>query len=74
MKVRFLVILLLSLVAVGCGGGEDTADSSTDVDQLLNETFSGSKSIQSGKLSLALGLDSDGGQGPVTAKISGQPV
>ena len=71
MHFRFLLILLLALVAVGCGGDGDTADSSTDVDQLLNDTFSGSKSIQSGKLSLALGLESDGGQGPVTAKISG---
>ena len=71
MQLRFLVILLLALVAVGCGGGDDTADSSTDVDQLLNDTFSGSKSIQSGKLSLALALESDGGQDPVTAKISG---
>jgi hypothetical protein len=71
MQLRFLVLLLLALVAVGCGGGDDTADSSTDVDQLLNETFSGGKSIESGKLSLALALESDGGQGPVTAKISG---
>jgi hypothetical protein len=71
MQLRFLVLLLLALFAVGCGGDGDTADSSTDVDQLLNETFSGGKSIQSGKLSLALGLESEGGQGPVTAKISG---
>ena len=71
MRVRVLFILLLALVAVGCGGDGDTADSSTDVDQLLNDTFSGTKSIQSGKLDLALNLESDGGQGPVTAKISG---
>jgi len=71
MQLRFLVILLLALVAVGCGGDGDTADSSTDVDQLLNDTFSGSKSIQSGKLSLALALEAEGGQGPVSAKISG---
>jgi hypothetical protein len=71
MHLRFLVILLLALVAVGCGGGGDTADSSTDVDQLLNDTFSGDKAIQSGRLSLALGLESDSGDGPVTAKISG---
>jgi hypothetical protein len=71
MQLRALVLLLLALVAVGCGGDGDTADSSTDVDQLLQDTFSGSKPIESGKLSLALGLESDGGQGPVTAKISG---
>jgi hypothetical protein len=62
--------MLLALVAVGCGGGE-SADSGTDVDQLLDETFSGDKSIESGRLSIALGLESDGGQGPVTVKISG---
>ena len=71
MQLRSLVLLLLALVAVGCGGDGDTADSSTDVDQLLDDTFSGSKSIQSGKLSLALGLEAEGGQGPVSAKISG---
>jgi hypothetical protein len=70
MQVRFLVLMFLALVAVGCGGG-DSADSSTDVDQLLDETFSGGKSIDSGQLSLALAVESDGGQGPVTAKISG---
>jgi hypothetical protein len=70
MQLRTLVILLLALVAVtGCGS--DSADSSTDVDQLLQDTFSGGKAIESGRLSLALGLESDGGQGPVTAKISG---
>ncbi len=71
MQLRALLILLLALVAVGCGGGDETADSSTDVDQLLNDTFSGTKSIQSGKLSLALALEAEGGQGPVSAKISG---
>ena len=60
---------MLGLVA-GCGG-EESADSSTDVDQLLDDTFSGGKQIDSGRLSLALDLESDGGQGPVTAKISG---
>jgi hypothetical protein len=69
-KLRTLLILLLALVAVtGCGG--DSADSGTDVDQLLEDTFSGSKPIESGRLSLALAVESDGGQGPVTAKISG---
>jgi hypothetical protein len=71
MRFRFLVLMLLALVAVGCGGSGDAADSSTDVDQLLNDTFSGDKAIQSGRLSLALGFDSDSGNGPVTAKISG---
>src|SRR5262245_20432178 len=70
MQLRFLVLMLLAVVAVGCGGGE-SADSSTDVDQLLNETFSGDKAMDSGRLSLALGIESEGGQGPVSVKISG---
>jgi hypothetical protein len=70
MQLRSLVILLLALVVVaGCGG--DSADSGTDVDQLLDETFSGGKAIESGRLSLVLGLEADAGEGPVTAKISG---
>jgi hypothetical protein len=70
MQLRTLVILLLALVAVtGCGS--DSADSGTDVDQLLDETFSGGKAIESGRLSLVLGLEADAGEGPVTAKISG---
>jgi hypothetical protein len=70
MQLRSLVILLLALVVVaGCGG--DAADSGTDVDQLLDETFSGGKPIESGRLSLVLGLEADAGEGPVTAKISG---
>src|SRR5918994_534688 len=70
MQLRTLVILLLALVVVaGCGG--DAADSSTDVDQLLDETFSGGKAIESGRLSLALGLEADAGEGPVAVKISG---
>jgi hypothetical protein len=70
MQLRSLVILLLALVVVaGCGG--DAADSGTDVDQLLDETFSGGKAIESGRLNLVLGLEADAGQGPVTVKISG---
>ena len=74
MSARTLASLLLALLALGlvagCGSDE-SADSSTDVDQLLDDTFSGGKQIDSGRLSLALDLESDGGQGPVTAKISG---
>jgi hypothetical protein len=68
---RFLLILVLALVAVGCGGDGDTADSGTDVDQLLNDTFSGGKSIQSGRLDFALDVEADAGDGPVTVAISG---
>jgi hypothetical protein len=59
---RLLVIALLSLgLLAGCGGGSgDKADSSTDVNQLLKDTFSGKKDIKSGKLDLALNADSGG--------------
>jgi outer membrane murein-binding lipoprotein Lpp len=45
-----VAVLTTGLVA-GCGGGAggDQADASTDVDQLLQDTFSGSKQIKSGK-------------------------
>ena len=71
MQLRALVIMVLALVAVGCGGDGETADSSTDVDQLLNDTFSGSKTIESGRLDFALDVEADAGEGPVTVKVSG---
>ena len=55
-----LVALLAAGLLVGCGGGDDDstqADSSTDVDQLLKDTFSGEKEIKSGKIDLALNAD-----------------
>jgi hypothetical protein len=64
-----LVVLLTLGLFAGCGGG-DEADSSTDVNQLLEDTFSGGKAIESGRLDVALGIESDGGQ-PVTVKLAG---
>jgi hypothetical protein len=71
MRLLPLLIALLSLgLLAGCGsGGGDKADSSTDVDQLLKDTFSGHKDIKSGKLDLTLNADS-GGQSFVV-KVSG---
>jgi hypothetical protein len=72
MHLRTLVTVLVALLTLGltaCGGG-DAADSNTDVDELLDETFSGGKSIGSGRIELSLGLDASSGQA-VTAKISG---
>jgi len=69
MLLRTLALLFVALLVVaGCGG--DSADSSTDVDQLLEETFSGGKSIESGRLDISLALESQGGQ-PVTLDLSG---
>jgi hypothetical protein len=72
MHLRTLAALLLALVAVGCGGG-DAADSNTDVDQLLEETFAGGKAIESGRISLGLDIASRGGKAsePLTIKLSG---
>ena len=65
-----LVALLTLALVAGCGGGGDAADSGTDVDQLLEDTFSGGKSIKSGQIDLAVSLDSDTGQ-PVKLDLSG---
>jgi hypothetical protein len=76
--VRLLVSMLVAVLAlalVACGGGDDddAADSSTDVNQLLEETFAGGKEINSGKVDLAVRLEAQGGdaQGPVTLDLSG---
>jgi hypothetical protein len=72
--VRKLLVILATLLALGliagCGGGDDdAADSSTDVDQLLEETFSGGKQIDSGKLDLGVRVESD--SSPVSLTVSG---
>jgi hypothetical protein len=64
-----VVVLLTATLLAGCGG-DDAADSTTPVDQLLQDTFSGSKAIESGRLDVSLGLESDGGQ-PVTLDVAG---
>lgn len=73
---RLLICMLAAvaaLVLVACSGGGDEADSSTDVDRLLEETFAGGKQIESGKVDLAVRLETEGGsaQGPVTLDLSG---
>jgi hypothetical protein len=58
-----LVVLLTLGLLAGCGGGGgDEADSSTDVNQLLEDTFSGDKSISSGQIKLALAFKAQSGQ------------
>jgi hypothetical protein len=61
---RPLLTVLLALLALGlgagCGGNGDAADGSTDVDQLLKDTFSGDKAIDSGRLDASLGVKTDG--------------
>ena len=77
MRLRPLLALFVALLATGlvaCGGGDgggDEADASTDVDQLLQDTFSGSKEIKSGKFDLALDITSGGEVGAVKVKVAG---
>jgi hypothetical protein len=70
--VRLLVSLLAALLAltlVACGGDDDDASQSTDVNQLLEETFSGDKKIDSGRLDLAFRLEAEGGSAPGSAAL-----
>jgi hypothetical protein len=77
MRLRPLLILIVALLATGlvagCGGDSkgEAADSSSDVDQLLKDTFSGSKEIKSGKFDLALDIKAGGETGNVAIKIAG---
>jgi hypothetical protein len=74
MRARPLLFLLIALLATalvaGCGGDDDAADSSTDVNQLLDETFSGDKDIKSGRLDLALDASSQDA-GALKVKVAG---
>ena len=63
-----VLAILLALVA-GCGGGGgDAADGSTDVDQLLQDTFAGGKEISSGRIDATVDVKADGN---VAMKLSG---
>ena len=52
-----------------------SADEDTSVDELLEQTFSGEKKVDSGKLDLSLKIDVQGGssqvQGPISLRLSG---
>jgi hypothetical protein len=69
-----VLVLALGLVA-GCGGDDDEVSSSTDVNELLTQTFTGKKNIDSGNLDLSLKIEAQGGQtqvsGPVSISLKG---
>jgi hypothetical protein len=81
-RLRPLALLSLlaavALIVAACGsGGSDgeKASSSTDVNDLLTQTFSGAKKVDSGNIDVSVRLDAKGANtglsGPVTAKLSG---
>jgi hypothetical protein len=72
------VLLLGSVGLVACGGSGtsgESADSDTDVNTLLDQTFKGNKEIKSGKFDLTIKVDVSGGSngvsGPFEARLSG---
>ena len=82
LRPRLLMLALAALLAAlvaGCGGGDGdgaSADEDTSVDQVLKDTFSGKKKVDSGKLDLSLKIDVQGGgsqelQGPITLSLTG---
>jgi len=73
-RLRIATLLALAALTFGlaaCGGDDDAA--SEDVDQLLEETFSGDKSVDSGNLDVKLEIAAEGGDlgGPVNIRLSG---
>jgi hypothetical protein len=74
---RVLLLLCLgALLVAGCGGGGESASEDTDVNELLEQTFSGEHKVDSGKLDLSLRIDAQGGsnpqlQGPISLELSG---
>jgi len=57
-----LPLFAATALLAACGGSADgPASSSTDVDKLLEQTFTGEKNVESGKLDLKLAIDAQGG-------------
>ena len=68
MRLLLAMFLALALVA-GCGGDDDdTADAGADVNQLLEDTFSGDHQITSANVDFS---GSVGGANPLSLKVSG---
>jgi hypothetical protein len=79
LRTAVLVLLLaaVGVVVTACGGGDSSeeASSSTDATELLAQTFSGSKDVESGNLDMKLKIEANGGDsqvdGPITISLSG---
>jgi hypothetical protein len=71
--VLFSLLLALALALVACGGSDEKTASSNDVNELLTQTFTGSKKVDSGNLSLGLTLETTGGEleEPVSVQLTG---
>jgi hypothetical protein len=75
------LLAALALVVAACGGSDENgggqeASADTDVNQLLTQTFSGTKKVESGNLNLKLQIEAQGGQadqlgGPVSVSLAG---
>src|SRR3954463_2246620 len=77
-RVRPLAVLVLSAAlaasVAACGSAGETfapASSTTDVDQLLRETFSGDHRVDSGRVDLTVRVDKTGGHGSAGVRPSG---
>ena len=75
-RILRILLCLTALAALAglaaCGG--DEASESTDVDKLLQDTFSGKKQVESGRFDLALKVNVTGEsqlQGPLNLRIGG---
>jgi hypothetical protein len=74
-----LALFLATSALVACGGGGgggsgDEASADTDVNTLLDKTFSGDKKVESGKIDLSLNVDVTGDDsisGPISVRLSG---
>lgn len=71
------LLVALALVVAACGGddGGGSVSADTDVNELLEKTFSGSKPVDSGNLSLSMNIRAEGGDseldGPVAISLKG---
>ena len=73
------LIAAVSLVLAACGGddssGGEEASAGTDVNELLEQTFSGKKDVKSGNVDLKIEIKAQGGEsqldGPVSVSLKG---